>query len=211
MTATQEQTAPAPDRTGRRAPRRKDSRVLSAVLGLALAAGAIWLQSIALDNNAMEAPLTYVGDRDDTVDGGRFSVKVTSVATAKSIETDQETVETDQVFLVVVAMGTVPSEPLKLSQPTLLTADGLKFQATDRIPATSTLANRWLQPGFWNDGFFFFEVPPAALPDAKVVFEIPNSPLYGEPLMPEVEIDLGLDQATAKQPPKDVHSLKKSR
>ena len=189
------------------------TRLLGVVLGLALAGGAVWVQSIALDSTAMGAPLTYVGRVGGEVDGGRFSMKVTSVETAALIETPERPVETDQLFLIIGASGTVPAEPLKLPPPTLLTADGLKFRATDRIPATTTLANRWLQPGFWNDGLFIFEIPPSALPGARVIFEIPTSALYGDPVMPEIEIDLGLTKSAVDQltsTPQDVYSLKKS-
>ncbi|GAA2365114.1 hypothetical protein GCM10010404_19400 [Nonomuraea africana] len=212
MTATEQRRA-APPRQSRRAPRNGGgSKVLNAVVGLALAGGAIGVQTFMLSGGDLQAPLTYVGAVKEDVDAGRFSARVDSIASARAIDTGDKTIEAgkDQVFLVVQASATVPKEPLHLLPAELLTGDGQRFAATDRIEKTKTLANPWIQPGWWISGPFVFEVPAAALPGARAVFSIPTNMLYGEPLPPEVEVDLGLDDTEARRlftAPEDVYQL----
>jgi hypothetical protein len=183
--------------------------VLNALLGLALAGGAIGGQALGLDSNEASAPLTYVGAKGEDTDAGRFSVRVDSFSTARAIETGTKTVPTDQLFLVVNAAATAAVKPLRLAQPTLLTQDGLRFTATDKIGDFSTLANKWVQPGYWVSGSFFFDVPPSALAGARIVFDLPAQAIT-EPYRPEVEIDLGLEEEAAKKlaaTPQDLYSL----
>lgn len=198
MTTTELPAAP-PDR---RAPARRRGRAAAAlhvVVGLALAAGAIWVQSLDLTGDDQAMPLTYAGGKGEEVDAGRFSVRVDKVSTAKAVKAVDDTVATDQLFLVVDAAATSPRTPLHLGMPTLLTADGRRFAATDKINKDSTLAYYWIQPGWWARGRFVFEVPASALPGAQAVFGLPVAGLYTEPLPPEAQIDLGIDDAAARR------------
>ncbi|WP_431899370.1 hypothetical protein [Nonomuraea sp. bgisy101] len=211
MTAT-DQRRSAPPRQNRRASRKGGSKVLNAVVGLALAGGAIGLQTLMLTSEEMGAPLTYTGAVKDEVSAGRFSARVDAISSARAIDTGDKTIEAgkDQIFLVVQAAATVPKEPLHLEPAELLTADGKRFAATDRLDKSKTLSNPWIQPGWWASGVYAFEVPASVLPGARAVFSIPTSILYGEPYMPEVEVDLGLDDAAAQRlftAPKDVYQL----
>lgn len=212
MTAT-DQRRSAPPRQSRRSSRKGGgSKVLNAVVGLALAGGAIGLQTLMLTSEQLDAPLTYTGAVKDEVDTGRFSARVDSISSARAIDVGDKTIEAakDQVFLVVQAAATVPKEPLHLQPAELLTDDGKRFAATDRIEKAKTLSNPWIQPGWWSSGLFVFEVPASALPGARAVFSIPTSIFYGEPYMPEVEVDLGLDDAAAQRlftAPEDVYQL----
>ncbi|MEV4159862.1 hypothetical protein [Nonomuraea dietziae] len=212
MTATQERSAPT--RRSRRAARgRAGSRTLSAIAGLVLVAAAVAVQTLGLTPNDRGAPISTTGSLGEDVDTGRFTVRVDNVAAARAVETlSAEPVATEQLFVVVTASATSAKEPLKLGQPRLITPDGVSYEATDKIPATNTLANPWVQPGFWVSGFFVFEVPASAVQGAKVAFGLPKSALV-EPFEPEVEVDLGLDEAKAAQltsAPQDVYPLKKS-
>jgi hypothetical protein len=212
-TAQQQQAAAQGSRraSGRSRRRRRGPAFLHALVGLALAAGAIWIQSLALSADDMGMPLTYVGDKGEEVDAGRFSVKVEGVDTARTIKlTAEETVRTDLVFLVVTLSATSKNEPLRLPNPDLLSGDGLRFQATDKVGNILTLSNKYVQPALRSTGSWVFEVPPSALEGARIVVKAPTSALYSEPLMPEAEVDLGIDEALAKQlgsAPKDVYSL----
>ncbi|MFG1709115.1 hypothetical protein ACFLIM_38585 [Nonomuraea sp. M3C6] len=201
MTATQQHTAaPRRTRSRRQAPRRgQGAVVLHAVVGLALAAGAVAIQTLQLSGDDMGKPLTYTGAKGQNVDAGRFSVRVQKVSSAKTIKALDETVPTDRLFLVVEAAATAPKEPVHLGQPKLITADGKVFAATDKVNKERTLAYPWIQPGWWTTGKFVFEVPASALPGAQAVFQLPVGGLYSEPLPPEAQIDLGIDDATAKQ------------
>ncbi|MBN6057808.1 hypothetical protein JYK22_38150, partial [Nonomuraea sp. RK-328] len=214
MTAVQPRSAAIPGgrRGGRSGPGRGGSRALNALLGLLLAGGAVGLQTLALSENDTGAPLTYTGDKGQDVDARRFHVRLDSFTVAKAVQTSSvKTVETDNLFLVVTASAKSSLKPYHLGQPTLLTADGHRFAATDRVEATATLAATWIQPDIWVSGRFFFEVPASALPEAKVVFGLPPSALV-EPYQPEVEIDLGLDEKAARDlaaKPQDVYSIVK--
>ncbi|GAA2689852.1 hypothetical protein [Nonomuraea recticatena] len=211
MTAT-DQRRSAPPRQSRRAPRGGGSKVLNALLGLALAGGAIGLQTLMLTNEDLAAPLTYTGALKEDVNAGRFSARVDSITSARAIDTGEKTIEAgkDQVFVVIQASATVPKEPLHLEPAELLTGEGQRYAATDRIEKAKTLGNPWIQPGWWASGPFFFEVPASALPGARAVFSIPTNMFYGEPHLPEVEVDLGLDDAAAQRlftAPEDVYRL----
>jgi hypothetical protein len=202
MTATQQRAAaPRSGRNRRQSGRRGGGgrRALHIVAGLVLAAGAVAVQSLALSKEDMREPLTYSGAKGQDVDAGRFSVRVQKVSSARAVKADGKDIPAEQLFLVVEAAATVPREPAHLAQPSLLAADGKRYAATDKVPAAKTLANPWIQPGWWTTGRFVFEVPPSALPGAQAVFQLPNSALYSEPLIPEAQIDLGIDDATAKQ------------
>ncbi|MGP3964363.1 hypothetical protein ACTWPT_51220 [Nonomuraea sp. 3N208] len=202
MTATQQHAvAPRRSRNRRQAARRSGSgsRVVHVLAGLVLAAGAVAVQSLALSADDMDMPLTYTGAKGQDVDAGRFSVRVQKVSSAKAVKVENKNVPTEQVFLVVEAAATVPAEPMHLGMPSLLAADGKVYAASDKIAKAKTLANPWIQPGWWITGRFVFEVPASALPGAQAVFKLPISGIYSEPLPPEAQIDLGIDDATAKQ------------
>jgi hypothetical protein len=191
---------PVPPRTRRRAPRRRaGAAVLSALAGLALVAAAVGVQSLKLSAEQQGAPLTYTGGKGDLVDAGRFAVRVREVSTARTIKSSDGVVPTEQLFVVVEAEATVPREPVHLAPPVLLTADGKKFAATDKVDKAQTLAHPWIQPGWTTSGRFVFEVPPSALAGAQAVFQLPTGGLYVEPMPPEAQIDLGIDEAAAKR------------
>ncbi|WP_219462179.1 hypothetical protein [Nonomuraea rhizosphaerae] len=199
MTATQQQVV-APQGTRRQPPRRGvGTVVLNTVVGLALAAGAVGLQTLALSTEEKSASLTYVGVKDQVVDAGRFAVRFKRALSAKSVKSSLVTAQTDQVFLVIEAEATVPKTPLKLALPVLLAADGKKYDATDKVTKSDTLSEVWIQPGWWAKGRFVFEVPPSALAGAKAIFQLPAGGFYPEPLQPEAQVDLGIDEAAAKQ------------
>ncbi|MFI6602813.1 hypothetical protein ACIBHX_41735 [Nonomuraea sp. NPDC050536] len=184
--------------------------VLNALVGLVLAGGAVALQTLALSAGDMGQPLTYSGAKGQEIDAGRFSVKVTGVSSAKQLRSFGKSVPTDQIFLVIELQATVPKKPLTLGTPDLLAADGRRFQATDKVQKSDTIAGSAIQPGWWTPGVFVFEVPVDALAGAKAVIGAQGSALYGEPLMPEAQVELGIDDATAKRlasAPAEVYAL----
>ncbi|TMR07584.1 hypothetical protein ETD86_51460 [Nonomuraea turkmeniaca] len=214
MTATESRSAVAPTRQSRRASRRSGSasRVLSAAAGLLLVGGAMAMQTLDLSDGELSAPLTYTGAKGETVDARRYTVRLDSFAAAKSIQDDDGTIGTDNLFLIVNASAKSSLKPYHLGHPVLVTADDKKFDATDRVDTTDTLANTWVQPDIWVSGRFFFEVPASALPGARVVFRLPPQAGLQEPYQPEVEVDLGLDEEAARKlaaSPQDVYSTVK--
>ncbi|MEV4103516.1 hypothetical protein AB0J42_24935 [Nonomuraea sp. NPDC049649] len=194
MTATAERPVAPARPPGRK---RGESRLLNAAAGLVLLGAAIGVQSLDMNHNEYRAPLTYVGGRGQDVDATRFTVRLNSVTAAKSIQHGAQTHLTDDVFLVLSMSAKSKLQPYKLGPAVLLTADGRKFAATDRIDRTATMAQKWVQPDIWASGPYFFEVPASVLAGARVVVGLPPTALV-EPYQPEAEIDLGLDEAGAR-------------
>ncbi|MEV0622924.1 hypothetical protein AB0I81_57070 [Nonomuraea sp. NPDC050404] len=216
MTTTQQRSvAPRGARSRRQAARRgRGAGMLHVIVGLVLAAGAVGIQSLDLSGDDHGMPLTYTGGKGDNVDADRFSVRVENVSTAKTLKDGDETIATDQIFLVVEAAATVPAKPVHLGKPFLLTADGKKFAASDKAGNEKVLSYPWIQPGWWTKGRFVFEVPASVLPEAQAVFTLPVAALYSEPLPPEAQIDLGIDEAGAKQlssAPAEVYDMDKKK
>ncbi|MEV0228060.1 hypothetical protein [Nonomuraea sp. NPDC050786] len=216
MTTTERRSAVAPGRRGgggRRAGRRQGTgaRLLGVLVGLVLVAGAVGVQTLHMTEGEEADPLTYTGAKGEAVDARRFTVRLDSFTAAKSIQTGDSTLGTDNLFLIVTASAKSSRKPYHLAQPVLVTADGKRFSATDRVSSMLTLANTWVQPDIWVSGRFFFEVPPSALPGAKVLFRLPQQVLV-EAYQPEVEVDLGLDEEGARKlaaSPQDVYSTDK--
>ncbi|MFI9556211.1 hypothetical protein [Nonomuraea endophytica] len=208
MTATDQR--PAASRRRRAPARGGGSKVLGAVVGLALAAAAVGLQTLGLSADEMSMPLASAGDKGEEVGTGRFTIRVDGVKTAKSIRVADKTAVTGNVFLVVETSATVPQEPLKIRPPELVADDGRRFDTTDKVDRSKTLANVWSQPGWWTSGVFVFDVPADALAGAKASFVAPTNAFYSEPMLPAAEVDLGIDEAAAKQlaaAPQDVYTL----
>ncbi|MEW9554496.1 hypothetical protein [Nonomuraea sp. NPDC050783] len=214
MTTTEPRAAVAPSR---RAPRDASrpglgTRLLAAAAGLVLIGGAMWLQTAKLVEGELGDPITYSGAKGETIDARRFTVRLDSITAAKSLQGASETITTDNLFLVVGASAKSSLKPYNLAQPVLVTADGKRFDATDRVDRTLTLQNTYVQPDIWVSGRFYFEVPASALPGASVVFALPQQGVMVEPYQPQVEVDLGLDEEAARKlaaSPQDVYSTVK--
>lgn len=202
MTTTQQPSSMVPARGARRAQRRSGggaaTKALAALAGVALIAVAMWVQSFHLSELETSDPLVYSGAKGDIVDARRFSLQLEDFFAAKSIKSGDKTVQTDQIFLVLKVRAKSTLKPYHLGQPVLTTADGKKFDATDRVSSSQTLADKWVQPDIWRTGQSYFEVPPAALAGATVTYALPGSFLV-ESYQPEVEIDLDLDEEGARK------------
>ncbi|MEV0419392.1 hypothetical protein [Streptosporangium canum] len=201
---------------GRRAPaapgRWRRAGVLAA--GAALAVAAVGLQTTGLDREARTAHLTWTGGVGDQVSASRFSARVKAVHVAKAVESagldgKVEQATTSGVFVIAEVEATANREPQKFGTPALLTGDGRRYAATDKVDASHTITNPFIQVGWWVGGVAVFEVPAAALPGSRLVLA-PRNGFIGEALLPEVEIDLGFDEATAGRlisNAKDVYQL----
>ncbi|MEU6429487.1 DUF4352 domain-containing protein [Microbispora sp. NPDC046973] len=212
-------------RTSRRAVRAKPPRrgvgrrIGAGVAGIVLAAAAVYVQqNFAMPFEQRTSYLTYKGRVGETVETKRFTVKVLSVTAARTVDTTDYSnkvskVATSNLFLLVDVSATSAREPFKLSRlgpPVLLTADGRRYQPTDKVSDALTLFNKYIQPGFWSSGLLVFEVPKDAVPGADLVFVPPVSPLVSDNYAPEAQIDLGLSGAAADRltsQPEDHYSL----
>ncbi|MEV4454914.1 DUF4352 domain-containing protein [Microbispora sp. NPDC049633] len=212
-------------RTPRRAAARKPPRrglmrrVGAGLAGIALAAAAVYAQqNFSMSFEQRVSYLTYKGRAGETVETKRFAVKVLSVKAARAVDTTDYSnkvteVATSNLFLLVDVSATSTREPFRLSKlgpPVLLTADGRRYQPTDKVNETLTLFNRYIQPGFWSSGLLVFEVPKDAVAGANLVFIPPVSPLVSDNYAPEAQIDLGLSGGAADRlisQAEDHHSL----
>ncbi|GIH29056.1 hypothetical protein Aph01nite_73660 [Acrocarpospora phusangensis] len=192
-------------------------RAGAAVLGLALCACAVYAQTLAMSYDQSGSNLTSHGDLGETVQTARFSVKATSVISAKAVDTrdyrgNVRKVQTSHLFLVIEVSATSPKEPFKFNAFTtvLVTADGKRYRTTDKVDPSLTFFNKWIQPGLWPTGKLIFEVPEEAVAGAGLVVASPGGGILVDSLAPEAEIDLGLTGATATRltsGPEQYHSL----
>ncbi|WP_433499503.1 DUF4352 domain-containing protein [Sphaerimonospora sp. CA-214678] len=205
--------------THRRPPgkRRLGARVAAAVVGVALAAAAVYAQTFALSAEQRSSLITVNGRIGEVVDTHRFSVRVSSMTAALAVDTtdygDQVTkVGTSNLFLVADISITTAHEPMRLSpgpNVVLLTRDGRRYQTTDKVNQSLTAFNRHYQPGFWSSGVLVFEVPKDAVSGARLVIAPPTG-FITDYSAPEAEIDLGLSGETARRfiaQAEDYHSL----
>ncbi|GAA0985232.1 hypothetical protein GCM10009555_060310 [Acrocarpospora macrocephala] len=174
------------------------------VLGVALAAAAVYAQSLAMPFEQKGSFLTRHGSVGQIVSADRFNARVSKVTAAKAVDTRDVSgktakVQTSHVFLVLDVSGTVDKEPLKLGSfdVWLHSGDGRRYLATDKVDSSLTLVGRWLQAGWWISGPLVFEVPKEALAGAKLVITTPSSAFVEDTFAPEAEIDLGLSDAAA--------------
>jgi hypothetical protein len=179
--------------------------LVNALVGVALVAAAVYAQTFTMSLEDGVMPLTSKGAIGQSVTTTRFSARVDSVAAAHALKITDATgkpaeVATDALFLVVKVSATVPKEPIKLAKltpPVLLTPDGRRFNPTDKVDESLTFFSKWIQPGWWSSGVLVYEVPRDALEGAKFVFLPPTGVIVVDALLPEAEIDLGLDGAAA--------------
>ncbi|GAT66269.1 hypothetical protein HS048_07210 [Planomonospora sp. ID91781] len=208
--------APGPADGRRRRPRRpgRMRRAGALLTGLALAAAAVALQSTALGREESSAALTWTGGLGEEVVASRFSARVKGVYGARSVQTTDaaekvEKATTSGIFVVVTLEATAHREPQQFAAPVLLTDDDKRYQATDKVDSSLTIVNPYIQPGWWTEGVAVFEVPVNALTGARIVLPLKNG-FIGETYQPEVEVDLGLDEAGTQRliaDAKDVYPL----
>ncbi|GAA3134722.1 hypothetical protein [Streptosporangium carneum] len=203
-------------RRRRRAPRQPGRARRAGVLavGAALAVGAVLLQSAALSSEASSAHLTWTGSVGEEVSASRFSAEVKAIHVAKAVEFTPlsgkpKKAETSGVFLVAEVAATATRTPQKLAPPVLLGQDGKRYTATDKVDSSLTITNPYIQVGWWAQSVAVFEIPASALAGSRIVLA-PQSGFIAEALLPEVEVDLGLDEASAQRlvaNAKDVYPL----
>lgn len=183
-------------------------------VGLALAAAAMGLQSTGLTPEERTAHLTWTGGVGEEISASRFSARVKTIHVTRAVETTDmtgrvESADTSGIFLVADVEATAGRRPQKLGRPVLLTETGRRYAATDKIDGSLTITDSDIQVGWWAEGVVVFEIPAAALAGSRIVLA-PQNGFIEEALLPEVEIDLGLDGAAAERlisNAKDVYQL----
>ncbi|MGV9325838.1 hypothetical protein [Streptosporangium sandarakinum] len=190
------------------------------LIGAVLAAAAVAAQSFAFSRDDYSGPLTWTGGPGETVTASRISVRAEGVHAARAIEAGTspgtssgtgQRATTKGIFLVVDLAATSTRVPQRIAPPVLLTESGRRYAATDKVNGDLTITGPFIQWGWWTRRAAVFEVLPADLAGARIVVhpQEGNGALI-EPSAPEVEIDLGLDEAAAARlvsTAKDVHTL----
>lgn len=223
MVSVRQRPAPSPRAATRsgRADGGAGQRLLHLLIGLLLIAAACYAQTLVPPPEQRTSPLTSTGAVGEEVATDRFTVKVNKVIAAHSTDAeprregvgqDEGRVRTGGIFLVLDVSATAAREAFRfgLPKPVLLTGDGKRYTLTDKVAESLTLMSQWIQPGFWTTRPLVFEVPPAALPGARLVISDRSGAIVADTGRPEAEIDLGLTEESAKDlvdRAKDYHRL----
>ncbi|MGI8329117.1 hypothetical protein ACRYCC_04075 [Actinomadura scrupuli] len=190
------------------------SRPATWVVTVLLAAAAVALQATRWDYAQAYGPFADDGTVGHRVVTPRFAITVDQVRTARSVaEGPKRTVTATGVFLIVTATAeTTHPGPAQLATVMLRTHLG-DYWSTDVFagsllggPTTRTLDFVTLQPGMPRHGAYVFDVPPGALPGARLVVsdrstDVANFGFYRrDPVRfsAEAHVDLGLDRRRAK-------------
>jgi hypothetical protein len=177
-------------------------RIGSGLAVLVLFAAAMWIKSQEVPlQHAATAPIGPTGRVGEIVANRLFSVKVDKYEVAKSVMSSggsilggsKKEVRTDHIFLIVYARVRASREPLAPSKPKLKTGDGLMYAESDRIRATGDIF-RTYQPQMWYNTVISFELPKDQLEGARLFID---NRKFIDLLPAKVEIDLGIDRATA--------------
>jgi len=192
--------------------------VAATVATLALLVAAMWIKDQELPLQARaSAPLGPTGEVGETVGNRIFQLRVDRYEVARSLQGSRgtlggrdEKIVTNQLFLIVYARVWSHEKPLSTSKPRIVTADGLSYLESSRLSASVGSLFRSYQPQLWYTTVIPFELPKNALEGAHLVVDdrgVIN-------LLPaKVEIDLGIDKATAaklRARPKDSFQVKVS-
>jgi len=186
--------------------------VAGALIGLVLAAAAIWVKAHTPDDyDHRYAPLASSGHVGSPVGAGGFEVKVEKVGAARSVTSGQgEVVRPDGIFVIVTASARSLRAPLTLSTAMLRTRDGREFR--DSVKGVTTpvgmLDGVTLGPGVWHRGVLVFEIPPSRLAGSTLLLsdrpanekETPQGfPPFGFELTAQANISLGLNDDQARR------------
>ncbi|MEV5413342.1 hypothetical protein AB0K60_31480 [Thermopolyspora sp. NPDC052614] len=233
--------APGPDATGAGdasrtggSGRRMLRAIGNAIMALAILALATYLDTEVLNQDELDAHLTSHARLGEVAATGRFSARLDRVEFARSIEmrttrvnaaTGQEEVTrstrlgTEHIFVIASVSATAPKEPIQLTVAGLETPEEVFYAQTDRVDKRFTMAGVYVQPGWWAKGVFVFEVPVKALAGARATLSAQSTngiydtiyPQRYDQLLPEVALDLGLEEAEVKSAvagAKNVYELK---
>jgi hypothetical protein len=187
--------------------------VAGVVIGLVLAAAAVWARAHTPDDyDHRYAPLASEGHVGSPVSAGGFEVKVESVGAARSVASGRGgIVRPDGVFVIVTASARSLRKPLSLSTAMLRTGDGHEFRESVKgvtTPVGGTLDGVTLGPGRWHPGVLVFEIPPSRLADSTLLLsdrpanekDPPQGfPPFGFELTAQANISLGLDGDRARR------------
>ncbi|MFC4590670.1 hypothetical protein [Sphaerisporangium corydalis] len=176
-------------------------KIVGGVVGIALVSAAVYAQTFVLTADEKSDPLTVSGGMHDELRTSHFSARLERVEFARTVRVKKQystdDAKADETFMIVKVGLTAPRRPTQVTS-FVLTADGLRFEPTDRVSLSATLGDKWIQPGWWRSGLFFFDVPADKLAGARVVVAEPKT-LFGDDYMPETSFDLGFDRPKARQ------------
>jgi hypothetical protein len=173
------------------------------LIGIILLVAAVYAQSLVLTSEQKDDPLTANGAAGDVVRTDPFEARVEGVQAARTLQItgtpDPVVADDGLLFLVVKVSATAPKRPIQLTTAYLVTADGLRFDATERVRERLTLGYKWVQSGWWSTGSYFFEVPPSAVAGARLSIVGGAPKLFGDQYAAEASIDLNLSPAKAQR------------
>ena len=168
--------------------------------GLALLALVLAVHRLEPDRDQELRPLAVEGERGRPVDAGAFTIEVQRVTTARTVISRSglggvQPLTTGGTWVLVWATATARREPLELLGSYLVTRDGHRYAATERLGGVGrTLDGTTLEPGIARHGAIVFEVPHRRLAGARLsVSDQPPPNRLGY----EARIALGIDDRRA--------------
>jgi hypothetical protein len=175
------------------------TKVVSAVLTVALMAAAMWLydRKPHLKAGALH-PLLTEGSIGSVVTTRDFSVKVGGVVVAAAIQKPDfptpQVMKTPGLFLIVQAQDRSERRPFTPGHVRLVTRGGVAYQESGRAALPS--AGDTLQPMLWTPVTYIFEIPKDRLAGARLV--VGEADLLNQ-LSGETDVDLRIDADRAAQ------------
>jgi hypothetical protein len=173
------------------------TKVVSAVLTVALMAAAMWLydRKPHLESGEL-SPLLVHGGIGAVVTTRDFSVKIGAVDVAASIQKPgfpkPKVMKTPGLFVIVQARVRSEQRPFRLGHVRLVTRGCVAYQETGRPDLPS--ASDTLEPMLWTSVTYIFEIPKDRLAGARLV--VGEADLLNQ-LSGETDVDLRIDGAEA--------------
>lgn len=178
-------------------------KVVNAVLGLALVGAAVAAQTRVLTADQLNDPLTAAAGFRDPVVTDRFHAQLERVEFARSVAVKKQygtdTVTAREIFLIAKVGAIAPREHTQLTVAFLVTRNGRRFEQTEKVDTSATLGAKYVQPGWWRSGFYFFDVPASAVPGSRIVLQEKADPVFGDQYVQEASFGTELDEATARK------------
>lgn len=164
------------------------------------------------DYDTVNAPISATGTVGQQVDAGPFAVRVDKVQVATSIVQKDygpkgPAIATSGIFLIVTARQRVATDAKELPVVHVTDSDEHRYTVATKGLNLKTLADEPAQPGYWTTGQYLFEMPRTALPGSRMQVaaaqkrDVPQRayPHWGFEMRPQVDVDLGIDDAKAKR------------
>ena len=174
--------------------------LLRIVVVIATAIVLATLQTTTPPYAMLTGPIRTTGPASETVAGKTFSLKVRTVAKAKTIAYDQfgtaVALQSSGVWVVVSAQLQGFDQTMPIRAATIVGSSGRLYRLSQRAGgAPNILSAKTLQPGLPTSGLFIFEMPE----DETTAMTLVVSEQYDPQLQDEIAVSLAPDAAPPRE------------